>query len=48
MAVDGFEVATYFGVRANPTVEFIRKDADLCDSFKPDVIIALVVLGGSL
>lgn len=42
----GVEVLTHFGVKSNPTVEFIRKGVELCKGNNPDIIIALG--GGSV
>lgn len=42
----GVEVLTHFGVKSNPTVEFIREGVELCKANNPDIIIALG--GGSV
>lgn len=42
----GVEVITHFGVKSNPTIEFVREGVEKCKVFEPDVIIALG--GGSV
>jgi alcohol dehydrogenase YqhD (iron-dependent ADH family) len=42
----GVQVIEHFGVKSNPTVEFVREGVTLCKQTKPDVIIALG--GGSV
>lgn len=42
----GVEVITHFGVKSNPTVEFIREGVEKCKAENPNVIIALG--GGSV
>ena len=37
----GVETEVFFEVEADPTLTIVRKGADLANSFKPDVIIAL-------
>ncbi len=37
----GVETEVFFEVEADPTLSIIRKGAELANSFKPDVIIAL-------
>lgn len=42
----GIEVIEHFGVKSNPTVEFIREGVEKCKAESPDLIIALG--GGSV
>lgn len=37
----GVETEVFFEVEADPTLSIVRKGAELANSFKPDVIIAL-------
>ena len=37
----GVETEVFFEVEADPTLTIVRKGAELANSFKPDVIIAL-------
>ncbi len=37
----GIEVLTFFDVEADPTLSIVRKGADICRSYQPDVILAL-------
>ncbi|WP_139770417.1 iron-containing alcohol dehydrogenase, partial [Salmonella enterica] len=37
----GVETEVFFEVEADPTLSVVRKGAELANSFKPDVIIAL-------
>jgi len=46
LADAGVEVVTHFGVKSNPTIEFVREGVEKCNEFNPDVIIALG--GGSV
>lgn len=41
LKASGIETEVFFEVEADPTLSVVRKGADLMNSFKPDVIIAL-------